>query len=143
MVVEVLPCSGCFITCMGAHFPAVELDNAIRFSILSRMSGFLWHSSKWACRFGRFLLYTSGLEVLACILNNDINYMTTMLQLHLSLNHSCSNFWGRDVVTFWVKTFWVYSSGRSLLLIATILLCKLSYQQIKLLNKNKLNTPRN
>ena len=45
-VVEVLLCSGCFITCMGAHFPAVELDNAIWFSTLSRMSGFLWHSSK-------------------------------------------------------------------------------------------------
>ena len=33
--VEVLSCSGCFITCMGAHVPAAELDNAIWFSILS------------------------------------------------------------------------------------------------------------
>ena len=89
---------------MGAHFPAVELDNAIRFSILSRMSGFLWHSSKWACRFGRFLQYTSGLEVLACSLDTNINYVTAMLQLRLSLNHlvqlwqllgeSCGNFLG-------------------------------------------------
>ena len=70
---------------MGAHFPAVELDNAIQFSTLSRMSGFLWHSSKWACQFGRFLQYMSGLEVLAYSFNTDVNYVTTMLQLHLSL----------------------------------------------------------
>ena len=69
--------SGFFITCTGAHFPAVELDNAL-FSTLSRMSGFLWHSSKWACQFGRFLQYTPGLEKLACSLNTDLNYMTTM-----------------------------------------------------------------
>ena len=72
---------------MGAHFPAVELDNAIRFSILSRMSGFLWHSSKWACRFGRFLQYTPGLEVLACSLDTNQNYVTAILQLRPSLNH--------------------------------------------------------
>ena len=69
------------------HFPAVELDNMIQFSIFSRMSGFLWHSSKWARWFGCFLQYISGLEVLACSLNTNINYVTTMLQLHLSLNH--------------------------------------------------------
>ena len=86
LVVEVLPCSGCFITCTGAHFPAVELDNAIWFSILSRMSGFLWHSSKWACWFGHFLQYMSGLEVLACSLDINMNYVTTMIQLRLSLN---------------------------------------------------------
>ena len=69
MVVEVLLFPGCCITCMGAHFPAVELDNVIWFSILSRMSGLLWHSSKWVCQFGRFLQYTSGCEVLACSLD--------------------------------------------------------------------------
>ena len=62
---------------MGAHFPSVELDNAIQFSTLSRMSGFLWRSSKWACQFGHFLPYTPGLEVLACSLNIDPNYVTT------------------------------------------------------------------
>ena len=31
---------------------------------LSKISGFLWHSSKWACWFSCFLQYTSGLEVL-------------------------------------------------------------------------------
>ena len=87
LAVEVLPCSGCFITCMGAHFPAVELDNAIQFSTLSRMSVFLWHSSKWARRFGRFLQCTSGLEVLACSLNTNLNDVITMHQLHSSLNH--------------------------------------------------------
>ena len=71
---------------MGAHFPAVELDNAIWFSILSRMSGFLWHSSKWACRFGRFLQYMPGLEVLACSLDTDLSYVTAILQLCPSLN---------------------------------------------------------
>ena len=61
---------------MGAHFPAVEMDNAIQFSTLSRMSGFLWHSSKWTHQFGCFLQYTSGLEVLASSLNTDLNYVT-------------------------------------------------------------------
>ena len=102
---------------MGAHFPAVELDNAIWFSILSRMSGFLWHSSKWACRFGRFLQYTSGLEVLACSLDTDLNYVITMLQLRPSLNHyvklwqilgeRCSNFLG----VFSKTDFWLSVSG--------------------------------
>ena len=30
LVGEVLPSSGCFITCMGAPFPAVELNKAIQ-----------------------------------------------------------------------------------------------------------------
>ena len=34
-MVEALPCSGYFTTCIGAHFPAVEMDNAIKFSIVS------------------------------------------------------------------------------------------------------------
>ena len=34
-----LPCSACFITCMGAHFPAVALDNAIRFSTFPGCQG--------------------------------------------------------------------------------------------------------
>ena len=57
---------------MGASFPAVELDNAIRFITLSRMSGFLWHSSKWAHQFACFLQYMSGFEVLACSLDTDL-----------------------------------------------------------------------
>ena len=44
-----------FYNLHGAHFPAVELDRAIRFSTRSRMSGFLWRSSKWVRRFVRFL----------------------------------------------------------------------------------------
>ena len=79
-VVEVLPCS-------GAHFSAGELDNVIWFSTLSRMSGFLWHSSKWACYFSCLLQYMSRLEVLACSLNTDLNYVIAILQLHPSLNH--------------------------------------------------------
>ena len=54
---------------MGAHFPAVELDNTIRFSILSTMTGFLWHSSKWAWPFVRFLQLRHGsLTAEYCIL---------------------------------------------------------------------------
>ena len=49
----------------GCTLPAVELDNTIRFSTLSRMSGFLWHHSTQASWFGCFLQYMSGLEVLA------------------------------------------------------------------------------
>ena len=90
---------------MGAHVPAVELDNAIWFCTLSKMSGFLWHSSKWARQFGRFLQYTPGLEVLAGNLDTDLNYVTlAMLQLRSFLNHQvklfqllggrCENFLG-------------------------------------------------
>ena len=42
---------------MGAHFPTVDFDNVIWFSTLSRMLGFLCHSSKWTCWFRRFLQY--------------------------------------------------------------------------------------
>ena len=83
-----------FYNLMGAHFPAVELDNATKFSILSKKSVFLWHSSKWAHRFGPFLQYTtriemlaSRVEVLACSIDTDLNYVTTMLQMHPSSNH--------------------------------------------------------
>ena len=51
--------------------PTVEFDNAIWFRTLSRMSEFLWHSSKWTRRFIRFRQYTPGLEV-ACSLKNDL-----------------------------------------------------------------------
>ena len=87
---------------MGAYFPAVELDNAVWFSTLSRMSGFLWHSSKWARQFGHFLQYTSGLEVLACNLKTDHNDVTTMLQLCPSLSHEVKllQLLGEDAATF-------------------------------------------
>ena len=81
------PMFGCFITCMVAHFPAVDFDSTICFSTLSRMSGFLWHCSKWACWFGPFLQNSSAIAVSACNLDTDPNYVTTMLQLRPSLNH--------------------------------------------------------
>ena len=71
---------------MGVHFPGVKLDNAIWFSTLSRMSGFLWHGTKWAGCVGQSLQYTSGIEVLPCSLDTNLNYVTAMLQLHPSLN---------------------------------------------------------
>ena len=83
-----------------------RLDNAIRFSTLCRMSTFLWNSSKWACCFGHFLQYTSGLEVLACSLNTDLNYGITILQLR-PFPEPLS----KVVATFRAKiaTFWAYS----------------------------------
>ena len=78
-------CSGCFITCMEVHFPAVELNNAIRSINHFRVSWFLCHSS---FNIRHFLLYSSGLEVLlARSLNTKPNHVTAMLQLHPSLNH--------------------------------------------------------
>ena len=76
--------------------PAVELDNIIWFSTFSRMPGFLWHSSKWTQQFGHFLQYTSGLEVLVCSLNTDLNYVITVLQLGPPLLQPLS----KVVVTF-------------------------------------------
>ena len=73
---------------MGVHLSAVDLDTMIQFSTLSRKSGFLWHSSKWACRFSHYLQYTSGIEVSACSLYTGLNYVTTTLHLHPSLIHS-------------------------------------------------------
>ena len=72
-----------FFSDFSKQFP----DNAIRFSILCRMSGLLWHGSKRTRRFGCFLQYMPGLEVLACSFDTDFNYVTRMLQLCLSLNH--------------------------------------------------------
>ena len=34
-MVEAFPCSGCFTTCIGVHFSAVEMDTEIQFSIVS------------------------------------------------------------------------------------------------------------
>ena len=86
-IVEALPCSVCFTTCMAAHFPAVGLYNAVWFNVLSRVSGFLWHNSKWAHQFGCFHQYMLGLEVLACSFDTNFNYVITILQLHPSVNH--------------------------------------------------------
>ena len=73
------PMSWLFYTaCVGAHVPAVELDNAIWFGTLSRVSVFLWHGSKWALRFVCFLQYTLGLEVVACRIYTDFNYGITV-----------------------------------------------------------------
>ena len=67
-----LPCS-----CAGKHDP-VQLP----------FQGFMvpQHSSKWVCLFSHFLPYTSGLKVLACSLNTNLNYVKSMLQLPPFLN---------------------------------------------------------
>ena len=96
-----------FTTCMDAHFPAIELDNAIRFSTLSMVSSFLWCSSKWVYRFHCFLQYTWGLQVLACSFDTDFSYVITILQLHPSLKNQFQQHLGGR----WISklTFLVYS----------------------------------
>ena len=81
-----------FYNLHGCALPRIWLDSATRFITLLMVSGFLWHSTKWAHRLGRFLQYTLGLEVLACSFDTDFNYVTTILQLRLSLNHE-AKFW--------------------------------------------------
>ena len=75
----------------GSTLPAVELDNAIWFGTLSRMSGILCHSSKWDWWFCCFFQYTFGLEVLPCSLDTDLNYEIIMLQLYQGVSES--KFW--------------------------------------------------
>ena len=118
-----MPTSSSFLLCIVTRFfldMTVFRGTPPLFSITLKyqlhpfqMSGFLWYSSKWACRFGHFLQYISGLEVLACSFDTDINYVTAMLQLHLSLNHEVQL---RRLLGD-VATFWVYSSGWSRLLV--------------------------
>ena len=72
---------------MDAHFSVIELDNIIQFSTLSRMSGFLWHTNGPTSLVISFVQYTSEIEVLACSLVTNLDYVITMLQLHPSLNH--------------------------------------------------------
>ena len=55
--------------------PRSWLDNAIRFSTHSRVSGFPRHSFKWARHFSHFLQYTSGLEVLASSFYTGFNHV--------------------------------------------------------------------
>ena len=69
------------------HFLAVELDNVIWFSTLPRISWLLCNSSKLVCQFSHFLQPISGIEVLACSLDINPNYASTILQLPPSLNH--------------------------------------------------------
>ena len=64
-------------THMSMHVPTVQFDNTIWFRTLSRISRLLSHSCKWASWFGRFLQYTSGLEVLPCSLDTDLDYAPT------------------------------------------------------------------
>ena len=63
--------------------PRSWLDNAIRFSTHSRVSGFPRHSFKWARQFSHFLQYTSGLEVLASSFYTGFNYVYAPTALFL------------------------------------------------------------
>ena len=67
-----------YTACVGAHFRAVEWDNGIWIGTLSRVSGFLWHGSKWARRFVRFLsIYARAWTV--SMYQQDFNYVITTL----------------------------------------------------------------
>ena len=117
LVVEVLPCCGCFITCMSAYFPTVELDNAIRFSTLSRNSGFLWHSSKWTRWFGCFLQYLSGLEVLACSLDTDFKACVCYFSLFLKDKCISSFVWTKSIENkFTQQLFFLPTVSRTFIL---------------------------
>ena len=59
----------------------------IWFSTLYLISGFLWHSSKWANWFSRFLWYMSRFKMLSCSIDVDPNYVTTVIQLCPTLNY--------------------------------------------------------
>ena len=52
---------------------------------------------------------TSGLEVSACSVDNDLKYMATMVQLYPSLNHQIKF---RQLLGDDAATFWVYSHGQ-------------------------------
>ena len=57
--------------------------------------------SKWASQFGCFLQYTSGLEVLACSLNTNFNYVTTPTAPSLEpLNKVAETFRGKMLQLF-------------------------------------------
>ena len=91
LAVEVLPFFVCFSTCMGTHFPAVEMNHVIRFSALSRVLGFLWHSSKWSNGASVVSFDTQqGLKCQHVDLNTAFNYVVTVLQLCPSFNYSAT-----------------------------------------------------
>ena len=79
--------------------PAVELNKVIWFSMLSRNSGFLWHSSKWDCRLGRFLQYTSGVEVLVYVA------LTSIFMWLICSN--CTLLWTSKFLGIFSKTHYV------------------------------------
>ena len=85
-VVESLLCSGCFTTCMGAHFSAVDMGNTIRFSIVSGpLEGVRVPVAQLQIILpaSPVFQYTSGLEVLAYSTDPDFNNVITMLQSYV------------------------------------------------------------
>ena len=54
----------------------------------SRVTGFLRHSSVWFCLFGCVFQYTLGLEVLACSIDTNFNYVIVIFQLCTSFTLS-------------------------------------------------------
>ena len=59
----------------------------VRFSTPSMVSGFLLHSSNWACCFGCFFQYTPRFEVWASSFDTNFNYEIIMLEPRPSFNH--------------------------------------------------------
>ena len=75
LVVESLHCSGCFLAYKGVHFPVREEDHRTGLALwltLIRCQGScgIVPTGLTVC----ILRYASGLEVLACSIDTDLNY---------------------------------------------------------------------
>ena len=68
LVVKTLPCSGCFIACMSAHFLVVKLGYADRMSHCGMVPNGVADSIEFQLKSLR------GIEVLACSFDTDFNY---------------------------------------------------------------------
>ena len=88
--IYILPCAVCFKACMGAHFPAVELDNAIWFSTLSKMSGLLWVVPNGPVS----LVVSFNIRQCSKCYHVPLTPTLTMWLLCSNCAHPCSNFMG-------------------------------------------------
>ena len=68
LVVKTLPCSGCFIACMSAHFLVVKLGYADRMSHCGMVPNGVADSIEFQLKSLR------GIEVLAFSFDTDFNY---------------------------------------------------------------------
>ena len=68
LVVKTLPCSGCFIACMSAHFPIVKLGYVDRMTHHGMVPNGIIDPIEFQ------LTSLRGIEVLACSFDTDFNY---------------------------------------------------------------------
>ena len=67
LVVKTLPCSGCFIACMSAHFPIVKLGYMDRMTHRGMVPNGIVDPIEFQ------LTSLRGIEVLACSFDTDFN----------------------------------------------------------------------